>query len=56
MSTNVVINGTAITHVPGSIDILLAPNQTYWIFYEAESGVGTGTVQLEFHLNGSLVP
>ena len=55
MSTNVVINGTAISHVPGSTDIMLAPNQTYWVFYEASSGVGTGTAQLEFQLNGSLV-
>ncbi|PEA85701.1 hypothetical protein CON71_34270 [Bacillus thuringiensis] len=56
LTTNVVINGTAITHVPGSTDIMLAPNQTYWIFYEASSGVGTGTAQLEFHLNGAIVP
>ncbi|PFZ89568.1 hypothetical protein COL83_21825 [Bacillus wiedmannii] len=55
MSTNVVINGTAITHVPGSTDIMLAPNQTYWVFYETTSGVGTGTAALEFQLNGSLV-
>ncbi|EEK53185.1 hypothetical protein ACU82A_01540 [Bacillus cereus] len=56
LTTNVVINGTAITHVPGSTDIILAPNQTYWVFYEASSGVGTGTAQLEFQLNGAIVP
>ncbi|PGK33500.1 hypothetical protein CN907_25520 [Bacillus anthracis] len=55
MATNAVINGTAITHTAGSTDILLSPNQTYWIFFESESGVGTGTAELEFQLNGTIV-
>ncbi|MDI6508830.1 collagen-like protein, partial [Bacillus wiedmannii] len=33
--TNEVLNGTAISHTPGSTVISLAPNQTYWVFYEA---------------------
>ncbi|PFI78853.1 hypothetical protein [Bacillus cereus] len=30
LTTNVTLNGTAINRVPGSTDILLAPNQTYY--------------------------
>ncbi|MGE1043948.1 exosporium leader peptide-containing protein [Bacillus wiedmannii] len=55
LATNAEINGTAITHIAGSTDISLSPNQTYWIFFESESGVGTGTAELEFQLNGTLV-
>ncbi|PFZ93240.1 hypothetical protein COL83_15360 [Bacillus wiedmannii] len=55
LATNAEINGTAITHTAGSTDISLSPNQTYWIFFESESGVGTGTAELEFQLNGTIV-
>ncbi|WP_028546435.1 collagen-like protein [Paenibacillus taiwanensis] len=54
--SNDVINGTAITHTPGSTDIMLAPNQTYYISYQADVSVGTGAGQLAFDLNGILVP
>ncbi len=56
LAFNNVVNGTAITYVPGSTDIVLAPNQTYYVSYEAESTIGTaGFVQLQLNLNGSLV-
>ncbi|WP_240688200.1 hypothetical protein [Bacillus sp. BH2] len=56
LAFNNVVNGTAITYVPGSTDIVLAPNQTYYVSYEAESTIGTaGSVQLQLNLNGSLV-
>ncbi|MGI8239629.1 hypothetical protein [Bacillus wiedmannii] len=56
LALNNVINGTAITYVPGSTDIVLAPNQTYHVSYEAESSIGsTGSAQLQLNLNGSLV-
>ncbi|WP_205728412.1 hypothetical protein [Bacillus thuringiensis] len=56
LSTNALINETAISHVPGSTDIVLAPNQTYFVTYEAESSVGTnGLASLELQLNGVIV-
>ncbi|PFI75193.1 hypothetical protein COI83_30145 [Bacillus cereus] len=56
LATNLTINGTAITHTPGSTDIMLAPNQTYYIAYEATSNIEAGgNAQLEFQLNGTLV-
>ncbi|HDR6271878.1 TPA: collagen-like repeat preface domain-containing protein [Bacillus cereus] len=58
LSTNNLINGTAITHVPGSPFITLDPNQTYFISYEASTNLGfadQGTSILQFELDGSLV-
>ncbi|PIE93932.1 hypothetical protein CO726_18700 [Bacillus fungorum] len=55
---NSVINGTAISHTPGSTDITLAPNQTYYAFYEASSNLGfqnQGTAILQLELNGILL-
>ncbi|WP_257149143.1 hypothetical protein [Bacillus cereus] len=53
-----VINGTAISHTPGSTDITLAPNQTYYAFYEASTNLGfadQGTAILQLELNGTLL-
>ncbi|PFZ91316.1 hypothetical protein COL83_17870 [Bacillus wiedmannii] len=58
LSTNNLINGTAITHVPGSPFIILDPNQTYFVTYEASTNLGfadQGTSILQFELDGSLV-
>ncbi|MDI6680117.1 collagen-like protein, partial [Bacillus wiedmannii] len=58
LSTNNLINGTAITHVPGSPFIILDPNQTYFISYEASTNLGfadQGTSILQFELDGALV-
>ncbi|MGG0086229.1 collagen-like protein, partial [Bacillus anthracis] len=58
LSTNNLINGTAITHVPGSTDIILAPNQTYFVSYEASTNLGfanQGTSILQLNLDGALV-
>ncbi|PFK28199.1 hypothetical protein COI98_00050 [Bacillus cereus] len=33
LATNVVINGTDIIHSPGSTDITLGPNHTYYVYY-----------------------
>ncbi|PFZ91317.1 hypothetical protein COL83_17865 [Bacillus wiedmannii] len=57
-NTNSVINGTAISHTPGSTNITLAPNQTYYAFYEASSNLGfadQGTAILQLELNGALL-
>lgn len=37
LDTNRVINGTDITHVPGSTDVILAAGQTYRITYSANA-------------------
>ncbi|MGE1043943.1 collagen-like repeat preface domain-containing protein [Bacillus wiedmannii] len=58
LSTNNLINGTAITHVPGSPFIILDPNQTYFVTYEASTNLGfanQGTSILQFELDGALV-
>ncbi|MDF9507701.1 collagen-like repeat preface domain-containing protein [Bacillus cereus] len=58
LSTNNLINGTAISHVAGSPFIILDPNQTYFISYEASTNLGfadQGTSILQFELDGSLV-
>nr|MCX3330532.1 collagen-like protein [Bacillus pacificus] len=58
LTFNSVINGTAISHTPGSTDITLAPNQTYYAFYEASSNLGfadQGTAILQLELNGTLL-
>ncbi|WP_165365635.1 collagen-like repeat preface domain-containing protein [Bacillus albus] len=58
LSTNNLINGTAITHVPGSPFIILDPNQTYFVSYEASTNLGfanQGTSILELDLDGTLV-
>ncbi|PGR85446.1 hypothetical protein, partial [Bacillus thuringiensis] len=49
---------TAITHVPGSPFIILDPNQTYFVTYEASTNLGfanQGTSILQFELDGALV-
>ncbi|MEW9204594.1 collagen-like protein [Bacillus wiedmannii] len=58
LANNAVINGTAISHVPGSTDIILAPNQTYYASYESSTNLGQnnqGSVILELQLNGNLI-
>ncbi|MDF9610316.1 collagen-like protein, partial [Bacillus cereus] len=58
LANNAVINGTAISHVPGSTDIMLAPNQTYYASYESSTNLGQnnqGTAILELQLNGNLI-
>ncbi|PEW63047.1 hypothetical protein CN448_28915, partial [Bacillus cereus] len=56
-STNTTINGTAITHNPGSSDVNLAPNQTYYVSYETEATVPNGgTVGLSLAVNGTGIP
>ncbi|WP_242503618.1 hypothetical protein [Bacillus albus] len=58
LTFNSVINGTAISHTPGSTDITLAPNQTYYAFYEASTNLGfadQGTALLQLELNGTLL-
>ncbi|PFI81499.1 hypothetical protein [Bacillus cereus] len=58
LTLNSVINGTAISHTPGSTDITLAPNQTYYAFYEASTNLGfadQGTALLQLELNGTLL-
>ncbi|PIE91822.1 hypothetical protein [Bacillus fungorum] len=42
LTTNNLINGTAITHVPGSTDIMLSPNQTYFATYELQAFIPSG--------------
>ncbi|HHY2657738.1 TPA: hypothetical protein ACV5GZ_004927 [Bacillus thuringiensis] len=56
---NFTLNGNAIIHQAGSPDILLAPNQTYYITYRTKDelltpGSITGHVQLQ--LNGVPIP
>lgn len=41
LDTNVTLNGTSITHTPGSTDILLAPNETYYITYRTKAELTT---------------
>lgn len=57
LATNETLNGTAITHVPGSTDIILAPNQTYYADYQTASGSNTtnGIIGLVFDLNGTFI-
>ncbi|WP_036697057.1 hypothetical protein [Paenibacillus taiwanensis] len=56
LTNNAEINGTAITHVVGSPNILLAPNQTYFATFETTANVGTnGSAAVELDLNGSLI-
>ncbi|WP_099686767.1 hypothetical protein [Bacillus fungorum] len=55
LATNETLNGTAITHVPGSTDIILAPNQTYHADYQSSSGSSTGQIGLVFDLNGTFI-
>ncbi|PGK31775.1 hypothetical protein CN907_26950 [Bacillus anthracis] len=56
LTTNNLINGTAITHVPGSTDIMLAPNQTYFATYELQAFIPSGGVaDVQLQLNGILV-
>lgn len=58
LTINNLINGTAITHVPGSTDIVLAPNQTYFATYETATNLGfanQGTSLVQFNLDGTLV-
>ncbi|MGG0086182.1 collagen-like protein, partial [Bacillus anthracis] len=58
LTFNSVINGTAISHTPGSTNITLAPNQTYYAFYEASTNLGfadQGTAILQLELNGTLL-
>ncbi|AOR24948.2 collagen-like protein [Clostridium taeniosporum] len=59
LTTNVVINGTAITHTAGSTDIVLAPNQQYLVVYRAvgfDTGLPAGSYyNLNLTLDGILV-
>ncbi|MFE6707654.1 collagen-like protein [Bacillus thuringiensis] len=55
LATNETLNGTAITHVPGSTNIILAPNQTYYADYQTASGSSTGQIGLVFDLNGTFI-
>ncbi|OAB35635.1 hypothetical protein PMSD_13045 [Paenibacillus macquariensis subsp. defensor] len=59
LTDNHTLNGTAITHVNGSPDIFLAPNQTYYITYRTKAEIATpgnfiGNVGLQ--LNGTIIP
>ncbi|PFY29254.1 hypothetical protein, partial [Bacillus toyonensis] len=45
LATNVVINGTDIIHSPGSTDITLSPNHTYYVYY---SVAGLGLIAQSF--------
>ncbi len=58
LTNNNVINGALISHVAGSTDITLAPNQTYYVTYEAATNLGfanQGTSILELQLNGGIL-
>lgn len=51
--TNNMINGTAISHVPGSPQIILAANQTYYAIVEtAVNTDAPGSAQIELRLDG----
>jgi hypothetical protein len=53
LSTNLVLNGSSISHIPGSAQILLAPGQTYLAIYEtAVTTPPAITAQVVFQLNG----
>ncbi|MDK8179891.1 hypothetical protein [Paenibacillus sp. UMB4589-SE434] len=56
---NFTLNGTEITHTPGSTDVLLAPDQTYYIAYRTKAELptaGTITTHVGLELNGTLIP
>ncbi|MED2933776.1 collagen-like protein, partial [Bacillus wiedmannii] len=58
-AANGVINGTDISHTPGSTDIILAPNHTYYVYYSIAgfnllSATGT-TFSTGLNLNGAAV-
>ncbi|PGV66902.1 hypothetical protein, partial [Bacillus cereus] len=56
LSQNLVLQGTAITHTPGTAQINLAPNQTYFATYEVQGEIPSGgLVQVQFERNGGLV-
>ncbi|OTW88714.1 hypothetical protein BK702_10750 [Bacillus thuringiensis serovar cameroun] len=44
LETNVVINGTDITHTPGSTDITLSSNHTYYVYYSVAGNGLIGTL------------
>ncbi|MGG0525790.1 collagen-like protein, partial [Bacillus pumilus] len=52
---NGTLNGTAISHTPGSTDIILAPNQTYYASFQITSSSTLGNVGFELDLNGSVI-
>ncbi|MEW4195056.1 collagen-like protein [Bacillus altitudinis] len=53
--TNGALNGTAISHTPGSTDIVLAPNQTYYASFQVSSSSANGNVGFALALNGTLI-
>ncbi|TVX94088.1 collagen-like triple helix repeat-containing protein [Paenibacillus agilis] len=57
-STNGTINGTAISHVAGSTDILLDPNQTYYATWNANANtLAAGQLRaFALFLNGVQIP
>ncbi|MCS7460546.1 collagen-like protein [Paenibacillus doosanensis] len=57
LTTNYSINGLAISHLPDTTDILLAPGHTYQVVYTFEGVPGVGrNLQANLLLNGSPVP
>ncbi|WP_282062885.1 hypothetical protein [Bacillus pumilus] len=53
--TNGALNGTSISHTPGSTDIVLAPNQTYYASFQVSSSSANGNVGFALALNGTLI-
>ncbi|MFJ7732113.1 hypothetical protein ACIQXF_09490 [Lysinibacillus sp. NPDC097231] len=59
LDTNITLNGTSITHDPGSTNILLAPNETYYITYRTKAELTTaGNIigHTALTLNGTVIP
>ena len=59
LNNNIELNGTGIFHTPGTPEIILEANRTYFATYEASTNLGLnneGTARLQFNLNGSLIP
>lgn len=56
LDTNQLINGTAISHIPPSPIILLAPNQTYSVEYSVYGSAPAGSgLNVALRLNGTTV-
>ncbi|PEW70572.1 hypothetical protein CN448_10330, partial [Bacillus cereus] len=54
-TVNAELNGTAISHIPGSTNIILAPNQTYYASYQITSSSSNGNVGYQLSLNGNII-
>ncbi|MFJ7732115.1 hypothetical protein ACIQXF_09500 [Lysinibacillus sp. NPDC097231] len=56
LETNQTVNGTLITHIPGTTTIVLAPDHTYFVDYEMQATTASTTAAATLQFNGVNVP